>query len=150
MKFNSRLSECFSRDANSISRKKLEKNIKKWLYAIFRAFFLISVSYIVIYPLLYMLASAFKSASEALDPSVVWVPKHLSLEGMGVAFELMEYPRALFTSITTLIIPGIVEVFTCALVAYGLARFKFRGKNLIFILVMMTILVPPQVMVAPL
>lgn len=150
MSFDNRISGVFSKGVSRINRKKFEKNTKKWLYAIFRAFFLISVSYILVYPLMYMLASAFKSPSEALDPSVVWVPKHLSLEGMGVAFELMEYPRAFFTSLTTLIIPGIVEVFTCALVAYGLARFKFKGKNIIFILVMVTILVPPQVMVAPL
>lgn len=132
------------------SRKTVEKRAKKWLYSLFRAFFLISVSYIVIYPLIYMISSAFKPPAEALDPSVVWIPKRMSLEDIGVAFKLMQYPRAFLTSITTLIIPGLVEVFTCALAAYGLARFRFKGKNLIFILVMITILVPQQVMIAPL
>ena len=137
-------------NSGKLSWRNVEKQAKKWAYSLFRAFFLISVAYIVIYPLIYMLASSFKSPEQALDPSVVWIPKMLSLEGYGVAFELMEFPRALLTSTTTLIIPGIVEVFTCAITAYGLSRFRFKGKNLIFLLVMITILVPPQVMVAPL
>lgn len=122
----------------------------KIFYCIFRAFFLISVSYIVVYPLIYMLSSAFKSSAEALDPSVVWIPKQLSTENIAVAFRYMEYPRAALVSITTLIIPGLVEVFTCSLTAYGLAKFRFKGKNIIFFLVMITILVPPQTIIAPL
>lgn len=137
-------------DGGKLSAVNVKKASKKYTYSLLRAFFLISVGYIVLYPLLYMLASAFKAPSDAMDPSVVWVPRHFSLENIGVAFKYMEYPRAFFTSLTSLIIPGLVEVFTCALVAYGLARFKFKGKNLIFVLVMLTILVPPQTMVAPL
>ena len=134
----------------SFDNHKIKKFVSKWLYALFRAFFLISVSYMVVYPLIYMIASAFKPPSQALDPSVVWVPKSFSLENIKVAFELMEYPRAFLTTLTTLVIPGIVEVFTCALTAYGIARFNFRGKNLIFLLVLVTILVPPQTIIAPL
>lgn len=133
-----------------LRRITVEKKVKQWVFALLRAFFLISVSYVVVYPLIYMISSAFKPPSEALDPSVMWIPKRLSLEGMRVAWEMMEYPRAFLTSITTLIIPGLVEVFTCSLTAYGLARFRFRGKHIIFVLVMVTILVPPQIMIAPL
>ena len=138
------------RGLHAPGRKMLSgKNIKKLVYPVFRAFFLLSVSYIVIYPLIYMLSSCFKSPAEALDPSVVWVPKTFSLENVRVAFKFMKYPSSFLVSITTLIIPGIAEVFTCALAAYGLSRFKFRGRNAIFVLVMITILVPQQILIAP-
>ena len=54
--------------------------------------------------------------------------------------------------LTTLLIPvgsGLLQVLTCSLCAYGLARFKFKGSNLLFILVLTTIIVPSQMTIVP-
>ena len=55
----------------NVSKVKVVNASKKWAYAIFRAVFLIAVGYIVMYPILYMLAHAFIDPSEALEPSIL-------------------------------------------------------------------------------
>ena len=132
----------------SVSKTKLATGIKKWGYAIFRAVFLIAVGYIVMYPILYMLAHAFIDPSEALDPSILWLPKTLSSENFARAFEVLEYPRAFMCSFLVLIIPALIEVFTCAVAAYGFSRFNFKGKGIFFAIVILTMIIPPQSMLA--
>lgn len=130
------------------SRSRVVTDTKKWLYSIFRFVFLVAVGYIVMYPIIYMIAHAFIEPTEALDPSILWLPKTLSTENFIRAFEVLEYPRAFMRSVTVLIIPALVEVFTCAIAAYGFSRFKFKGKNLFFAIVILTMIIPPQSMMA--
>ena len=47
------------------------------------------------------------------------------------------------------ILSGVAEILTCAVAAYGFARFRFRGQKLMFALVLLTILVPPQMTAIP-
>lgn len=131
------------------SKTKLAGGAKKWSYAIFRAVFLVAVGYIVMYPILYMLSHAFIEPKEALDPSILWLPKTFSSENFIRAFEVLEYPRAGLCSLLVLIVPALIEVFTCSLAAYGFSRFKFRGKGIFFMVVILTMIIPPQSMLAP-
>lgn len=123
--------------------------VKKVFVNIIRYFFLISLSYIVLYQIAFMLSQAFKPEDQLYDPSVVWLPKSFTLDNVKLAWETLEYVKSF---INTLVIPvgsGLVQVLTCSLCAYGLARFKFRGSKLVFALVLLTILVPPQMIIIP-
>lgn len=123
--------------------------VKKVFVNILRYFFLISLSYIVLYQIAYMLSQSFKPEGQLYDPSVVWVPKSFTLDNIKLAFETLDYVKSF---INTLLIPvgsGLLQVLTCSLAAYGLARFKFRGSKLVFALVLLTILVPPQMIIVP-
>lgn len=135
---------------NWFRNKSNARKILKVVYSIFRFILLLALSYIVIYPLIYMLTSAFKPMDQAMDPSVVWVPKSLSFANFVEAFKLMDYPRSFLVSFFTLVIPGLVEVLTCAIAAYGFARFQFRERNFLFMLVLITIIVPPETMISSL
>lgn len=87
------------------------------------------------------------TSEQLVDPSIVWVPKEITFENFKSAWEYMEYPsRFLFTSRLT-ILSTAFQIFSCALAAYGFARFKFKGKNIFFCLVILTMIVPPQILV---
>jgi len=126
------------------------QRVSKWLYSVFRAILLIALSYIVLYPLLYMLSSAFTPKTQAADPSVIWVPKALSFENFTYAFNAMDYIRSCGVTFRVEIVSGLIEVFTCSVIAYGFARFQFPLKPLLFGLVVVTIIVPPQAIIVPL
>lgn len=121
----------------------------KLLVDIFRYVFLICIGYIIIMQLLFVLSYAFRPESQIDDPSVVWVPRSLTLENFKIAIKAMDYFRALGTTMGIQVLSGLIEVLSCSLVAYGLARFKFRGRSLIFLLVIITILIPPQMTAVP-
>lgn len=123
--------------------------VKKTIVNIIRYFFLISLSYIVLYQIAFMLSQAFKPEPQLYDPSVVWLPKTFTLDNIKLAWETLDYIKSFANTLLIPVGSGLVQVLTCSLCAYGLARFRFRGSKLLFALVLLTILVPPQMIIIP-
>lgn len=111
---------------------------------IFRFLFIFGLSYLFLFPLFYMLSVSFQSPSSVNDPSVVWLPKSLSLESIREVIRIMDYYRSAGLTLLISVLSSVGTLLSCSLVAYGLARFRFRGKGLIFALVLLTVIVPPQ------
>lgn len=126
------------------------KKTKEWLVAPFRYFFLIAIGYIVLFQVFYMISYAFRPSSEMMDASVVWIPRHPTFDRFVEAFESLKYFETLWNTISVQVVSGLLEVATCAVVAYGFARFNFPFKGVLFALVLLTIVVPPTMISVPL
>ena len=118
-------------------------------WIIFRCIFLIGISFIILYPLIYMLSIAFRDKADMADPSVVWIPKHFVLDAIKDAFQAMDYPRSLWNTVRLGIVSSLMQVISCSIVGYGFARFQFKGRGLFFALAIFTIVVPPSVVYVP-
>ncbi|MEA2535819.1 MAG: multiple sugar transport system permease protein [Chloroflexota bacterium] len=64
-------------------------------------------------------------------------------------WEQIDYPRLLFNTVAIALIGMIGTLVSCTLVAYGFARFRFPGRDLLFILVIATIFLPGAVTIIP-
>lgn len=135
--------------ANKNNSTLLKKKTKSILSSVLRYAFLGSLGYIVIFQLAYMLSYAFRPESQMYDPSVVWLPKYLSFENFGVAIEQMEYLKSFWISTSVLILSAMIQVVSASFAAYGFARFKFKGKGLLFAFVIVSIVVPEQLIALP-
>ena len=120
------------------------------VYAIFRFVILISVGYIILYPLLYMIITSFRTTASYLDPTRQWIIKDLSLEHFKRAIEFLNYGKSFLLTIRTEMVSAILEIASCAVAAYGFARFKFRFKNFFTAVLFLTILVPAPMIIIPL
>lgn len=114
------------------------------VFALCRHILLIGISFVILYPVLYMISNAFKPVEQYYDPSVIWIPKSLTLENFKTVLMVVNLPNIFKNTLAIAILPALIQTFTCMLAAYGLAQFKFRGRNLVFILVILTIIVPSQ------
>lgn len=110
---------------------------------------LITIGFVYLYPLLFMFATSIKSPSDLLNPMVQWVPTELFLGNYEKAFRVLNYPRALLASIFVSVVPSVLQTFVASLVGYGLARYRFRGKSLLLLLILATFIIPPQNTVIP-
>lgn len=119
-------------------------------WVLLRTFVIIGLSFILIYPLLYMVSMAFRGATDLVDPSVVWIPRTYTLKSLAGALEAMKYWEALYNTITVDVVSSLIQVAICAIVGYGFARFKFKGRGIAFAAVIMTIIVPIQTILVPL
>ena len=63
---------------NNINIK--QTRISNFVWAVVRWFFLINIAFIIIYPLMYMISMAVRSSIDFLDATVVWIPKHFTLD----------------------------------------------------------------------
>ncbi len=112
------------------------------LWYIFRLLFLIGVSYVILFPFFAKITSSFMSAEDFVDVTVQLLPKYPTLETYKAIIVDNQYFTAVFN---TLILAGscaLIQTFICSLVAYGFAKFKFKGNNLLFLLVIFTMVVP--------
>lgn len=128
----------------------IKKAAKETVIRVFKYAFLISVGYIVLFQLFYMLSYAFRPVEDMLEPSVVWLPRELTVEHFKNAFAKMKYMTSLWNTLSIHIVSAFIEVGVCAVVAYGFARFNFPFKNLLFALVLATIVVPTKMIAVPL
>ncbi len=114
------------------------------LYALLTA-----IGFVYLYPLLFMAVTSFKSPDDLLNPMVQWVPTQLYWGNYLKAYRVLDYPNTLLTTIQMSVFPTLLQVWACALVGYGLARYRFWGKDLLFVLIMLTFIIPPQDTVIP-
>ncbi len=110
---------------------------------------LIAIGFVYLYPLLFMFVTSIKSPADLLNPMVQWVPTELYMGNYEKAFRVLNYPRTLTASILVSVVPSVLQTLVASLVGYGLARYRFWGKNLVLLLILATFIIPPQNTVIP-
>ncbi len=120
------------------------RSVGTGLWSIFRFMLLFGLAFLILEPFFTKIIMAFMSPDDLLDPSVNLIPKHLSTYYWQVALEGIELSKTLLNSLALSVLVAGVELFTSALVGYGLARFRFRGRRLLFAMVILIMLVPSQ------
>lgn len=119
------------------------------LFLAFVYIMLISIGFIYLYPILHMFVTSFMSLDDLLDETVRWIPSRISLDNYLEAFRVMKFKDTIWPSILIAVIPSLCQTAVCAVTGYGFARYRFKGKAILMILVLLTFIVPPHVMMVP-
>ncbi len=119
------------------------------LFSLLRWFFLISIGYIIVYPLLYMLSMSLRTPADYFDVTVVWIPKHFTLQHYELLLGKIGLWKPMINSVIIAFGSTVGQLFVGALTGYGFARFKFKGNGLLFIMVIITIMMPTQMIQIP-
>lgn len=141
----------WSRKAQKYKMVMLGRNLSDGLLAKMVIYVLLSiVAYLYLQPLLYMISTMLKTVSDLLDPSVKWIPRVVTWENLSKAYKGLQYPEALRNTALIALSCSIVQVLICSMTGYALARLAVPFKGLITALVLLTFLIPPQVIIIPL
>ena len=127
-----------------------KQRMQRAVISLTRGFLMIGLSFIILYPFLYMLTVSIREPADMLDPTVVWIPKHLTLDNFKFAAEKMKYGKGFMMSFLIAFFCSLFQTFTAALTGYGFARFKFKGRTPLFFCALLTLMVPPQIINMPL
>ncbi len=119
------------------------------IWSIARFLILFGLCFIILYPLIYMVSCAFRTRADMTDPTVMWIPRHLTLDIIKETWRAMDFSTTLQNTLILNIGCSLVQVVTCAVTGYGFARFRFKGQKFLWALVLMQILVPSQVLAGP-
>lgn len=129
--------------------KKLKKRIRNMIISLCRYAFFISFSFVVLYPFIYMLVNSIKGVEDFSDPVVQWIPKHLYLGNYPAAIKVFDMWKTMGNTLLYEIIASLLQFCSCAVAAYGLARFEFRGKKILMGVMVLSILIPPMMIITP-
>lgn len=132
------------------NRNRMKEKTGRFLWSVFRAALLIGIGYIIIYPILFMISTALRGPEDYYNPLVVWLPLNYSTESFKNAIELLDYWNTLSRTALYSIGASLLQAIVCAFTGYGLARYKFKGKSLILLGVILTVIVPNQTIIVSL
>ena len=114
------------------------------LFTIVLYLLLIALGFVYLYPLLFMFVTSLKSPTDLLNPMVQWIPTEIYIGNYVKAWRVLNYPTTIVNSILVSVIPSLIQAAVCSVIGYGLARYRFKGKGLIFALIMATFIIPAQ------
>lgn len=132
-----------------LSTGKLKNHILSFAFAVFRFLLLISVGYAIIYPLMYMIFTSFRSGESYFDPTITWVTTKVNTEGYFYAVKAMNYFSSLKNTLIYEIIAAVIQLASCAVIAYGFSRFEFKEKRIMTAILFITIILPVQATMLP-
>ncbi len=124
---------------------------KKRSAFIYHAFMLV-MSVAMLYPLLWMIASSFKPNSEIFSTVTSLIPTTFTTENYVVGwkgFAGISFFTFFKNSLIVAVLATVGSVFSAATVAFGLARLKFPGRQVWFVAMIITMMLPGQVMMIP-
>lgn len=111
---------------------------------------LIGLTFVFIYPFLFMIVTSLKSNADLSNFAVQWIPTELKIENYSIAWDLLHFKDYFKNSFTVTAVASIGHIFACSFIGYGFARFNFPGKKLLFSLVILALIVPVQTIIIPL
>lgn len=132
-----------------MNRKRLKTKTTKIIWSCFRFILIFGLCYIILYPFIIKILASFMSSEDLLDATVKYVPKSPNLHYWKFAWERLDIAKSGTLSLVLAIVSALIQVLISTMVAYGLARFEFRGRNLAFAMVIIILLVPSQVYSVP-
>lgn len=110
---------------------------------------LICVGFIFIYPIAQIISTSFMNKQDLMDSSINWIPSTLSFRNYIVTMDKINYWECIKDSVIIAGIPTLCQIVICSIVGYGLARYNFKGKNLMMIILVVSFVIPTQVMTIP-
>jgi len=129
--------------------QKTKNKSMEWLWALVRTILIVGISFVILYPIMRQVSVAFKDKMDIYNPTIYMVPINFTLENIKYAMGVLNYWPMLGNTAMFVTATMLLQVISCALAGYGFARFSFPGRNVLFSLVVLTILIPMSTLMVP-
>lgn len=103
----------------------------------------------VILPFIWMILTAFKPAKEVLSMPPKWIPSSWQWQNFSDALKSVPFRTYLFNSLFVAVCVTLGEIFTTMLAAYAFVYIPFKFKNVLFIILVATMMVPSDILMIP-
>lgn len=131
----------FSDPVVNMRRKRKLQNIAM---VTVRSILLIGLCFVILFPTIQQILQALRAPEDVNNPAVIWIPETWSLLNIRIAALVLDYKNALINTVKLSFISMILQIASTALAGYAFSRLRFKGSNILFIFVILTIIVPPQ------
>jgi multiple sugar transport system permease protein len=106
-------------------------------------------SILMAFPLLWMISTSLKTLEEANAPRIIWIPSQVSLEAYQRVLTDTDFLRSYVNSTFYAALALVGTLVSIAAVAYAFSRIEWPGRNIVFALMLSTMMVPAQALIVP-
>ena len=137
--------------SRSLDQKSRAVNgVKNTLLGLFRFVIIVGISYVILAPVVGIIAHSFFSRQDSINPMVFTVPINPTLERYTMAVKYLDYLPILGRTLLYVFGVTLIQLLICSMVGYGFARYQFPLKKLLFGCVVVMIVVPLNTIQFPL
>ena len=101
------------------------------------------------FPLFWMISSSLRTISETNSPGIVWIPAQPSLQAYLDLLQNPTFLRVYFNSVFTTTLAIVGTLISIAAVAYAFSRIEWPGRDIVFFVMLSTMMIPPQALIVP-
>jgi multiple sugar transport system permease protein len=112
-------------------------------------FLLTGTTVLMSFPLFWMISSSLKTIQETNSPGILWIPANPTIEAYVNIFRNKEFLTAYFNSVFYVSLALVGTLLSIAAVAYAFSRVDWPGKNVVFFLMLSTMMIPTQALIVP-
>lgn len=105
---------------------------------------------VVCIPLIWMVTSSFKAPNRLFTVPIDWIPWEFRWQNYTEAWNTAPFARYFLNSLFVSGTSTLLNLFFCSLAGFGFAKYTFPGKNILFILILATLMIPFAVVIVPL
>lgn len=132
-------------------RRNLNWNgLGKFVWMVLRFIIIVGIAYMILFPFVVKVIVAFESTEDIVDNTVMYVPRHGSTYFIERAMLNMDYWASLGRTAMLSLIVAVFQLFVASVAGYGFARFQFKGRDILFFIVLLTLMIPTQTIQLPL
>ncbi|AGY81114.1 sugar ABC transporter permease [Carnobacterium inhibens subsp. gilichinskyi] len=140
-KFQVRVADSSKDDENIGLGEKIKKSL---IYIV-----LILGAATMLIPFIWMLSTSLKTPGETVAMPPVWTPDSLQFGNYAEAFAAAPFGRYFLNSVFVTVLSTLGELITTILAAFAFAKIEFYGKNILFTLLIATMMVPGEILIIP-
>jgi len=129
---------------NPVVNMRRNRKIQGYAMAAVRTILLAGLCFVILFPTIQQILQALRAPEDVNNPAVIWIPETWSIMNIKISALVLDYTNALINTAKLSFISMILQIISTALAGYAFSRLKFKGSNILFILVILTIIVPPQ------
>ncbi len=99
---------------------------------------------IMIFPFIWMLLTAFKTNAEVMQIPPTILPSNWNMDSFAKATDLLPFGKLYINTILMIVVRVVCAVAFCSMAGYAFAKLNFKGKNVLFILIIVQQMIPGQ------
>lgn len=107
------------------------------------------IGFLNMMPFFWMISTSLKARKALLVLPIQWIPESPSFEAYTRLFQLFPFGRAILNSVFISVTTTVIVVMSSSMAAYVFAKIPFKGRELVFTLFLMTMMIPSQVTMIP-
>lgn len=111
--------------------------------------FLTGATVVMSFPLFWMISSSLKTLEETNSPGIIWIPKKVIWDAYVQIFQNHDFLRSYFNSVFFVTLALFGTLISIAAVSYAFSRVEWPGRNVVFFLMLATMMIPPQALIVP-
>ena len=111
---------------------------------------LLVVALVILFPFFWMISTAFKPNTDIIKRPPIFLPTEPTLKHFQKVFAEIPYFRTLYNSLFVSGMTTLITIFFSTMVGYAIAKFRVVGLNVIFILILSGLMIPPFTIAIPL